>query len=56
MTAPALGRLVGWERERRSTGRGRARVQDHFSLDRRVEGGERLLTAAAVEFRAEGPG
>ena len=53
MTASGLGRLVGWEhRKRRSTGRGRARGQHHFSPDRR---GERLLTAAAVEFRAEGP-
>ena len=52
MTACALGRLVGWEqRERRSSGRCRARVQDHFSPDRRAE----RLTAAAVEFRAEGP-
>jgi hypothetical protein len=48
MTASALGRLVGWEqRERRSSGRGRARVQNYFSPDRRAE---RLLTAAAVEF------
>ena len=48
MTAPAPGSLVGWEqRKRRSSGRGRARVQDHFSPDRRAE---RLLTAAAVEF------
>jgi hypothetical protein len=53
MTASAPGRLVGWEqRKRRSSGRGRARVQDHFSPDRRAE---RLLTAAAAEFRAEGP-
>jgi hypothetical protein len=48
MTAPALGRLVGWEqRKRRSSGRGRARVQNHFSPDRRAE---RLLAAAAAEF------
>jgi hypothetical protein len=53
MTASDLGRLVGWhERERRWSGRCRARAQDHFSPDRRAE---RLLTAAAVEFRAEGP-
>jgi hypothetical protein len=50
MTASAPGRLVGWKQ--RSSGRGRARVQDHFSPDRRVE---QLLTTAAVEFRAEGP-
>jgi len=48
MTASALGRLVGWvQRKRRSSGRGRARVKDHFSPNR---GAERLLTAAAVEF------
>jgi hypothetical protein len=53
MTASSLGRLVGWkQRKQRSSGRGRARVQDHFSPDRRVE---RLLTTVAVEFRAEGP-
>ena len=57
MTDSALGRLVGWkERERRSSGRGRARVQDHAALDRRVEGVERLRTAAVMEFGAEGPG
>jgi hypothetical protein len=57
MTDPALGRLVGWRvRERRSSGRGRARVQDHTALDRRVEGVERLRTAAVMECGAEGPG
>jgi hypothetical protein len=53
MTAPALGRLVGWtQRKRRSPGRGRARVQDHLSPDRRAVW---LLAADDVEFRAEGP-
>jgi hypothetical protein len=53
MTASAPGRLVGWkQRKQRSSGRGRARVQDYFSPSRRVEP---LLTMAAVEFRAEGP-
>lgn len=57
MTDSALGRLVGWrERERRSSGRGRARVQDHAALDRRVESVERLRTAAVMEFGPEGPG
>ena len=57
MIAWVVGRLVGWkERERRSSGRGRARVQDHAALDRRVEGGERLRTATVMEFGAEGPG
>jgi hypothetical protein len=57
MTDSALGRLVGcMERERRSSGRGRARVQDHAALDRRVEGVERLRTATVMEFGAEGPG
>jgi hypothetical protein len=53
MIAWVVGRLVGWkERERRSSGRGRARAQDHLSPGRRAE---RLLTAAAVESGAEGP-
>jgi hypothetical protein len=53
MTASNLGRLVGWEqRERRSSGCVRACTEDRFSPDRRAD---RLLTAAAVEFRAEGP-
>jgi len=48
MTGSALGRLLGWrQRDRRSSGRGRARVQGHSSLDSRVEWS---LTAAVVEF------
>jgi len=57
MTDSAPGRLVGcMERERRSSGRGQARVQDHVALGRRVEAVERLRTAAVMEFGAEGPG
>jgi hypothetical protein len=57
MTDPAPGRLLGcMKRERRSSGRGLARVQDHALLGRRVEGVERLRTAAVMEFGAEGPG
>jgi hypothetical protein len=57
MADPAPVRLLGWiERERRSSGRGQARVQDHAALGCRVEGVERLRTAAVMEFGAEGPG
>jgi hypothetical protein len=57
MTDPHPGRLLGcMERERRSSGRGRARVQDHAVLDCRVEGVQRLRTAAVMELGAEGPG
>ena len=57
MPDPAPGRLLGClERERRSSGRGQARVQDHAALGCRVEGVERLRTAAVMEFGAEGPG
>ncbi len=57
MTDSAPGRLLGcMERERRSSGRGRARVQDHAALDRRVEAVERLRTATVMESGAEGPG
>lgn len=54
MATPPLGGPVGCtQREVTSSARGRARVQNHVSLVRRVE---RLLTVAAMEFRAEGPG
>ena len=57
MTDSAPGRLLGcMERERRPSGRGRVRVQDHAVLGRRVEGVERLRTAAVMELGAEGPG
>lgn len=57
MTDPTPGRLLGClERERRSSGRGRARVQDHAVLDCSVEGVQRLRTAAVMELGAEGPG
>ena len=57
MTDPTPGRLLGcMERERRSSGRGRARVQDHAVLGCRVEGVERLRTATVMELGAEGPG
>lgn len=57
MTDPTPGRLLGcMERERRSSGHGRARVQDHAVLDRRVEGVERLRSATVTELGAEGPG
>ena len=57
MTDPAPGRLLGcMKRERRSSGRGLARVQDHAVLDRRVEGVERLRSATVTELGAEGPG
>ena len=57
MTHPTPGRLLGcMERERRSSGHGRARVQDHAVLDRRVEGVERLRTATVTKLGAEAPG
>ena len=58
MTDPTPGRLLGcMQRERRSSGRGWARVQDHAVLDcRDVEGVERLRTATVMELGAEGPG
>jgi hypothetical protein len=57
MTDLTPGRLLGcMERERRSSGRGRARVQDHAVLGCRVEGVERLRTATVMELGAEGPG
>ena len=53
MIARVVGGLVGWrERERRSSGRGRARVQNDLSPDSRAG---QLLTAVAVESGAEGP-
>lgn len=57
MSDPTPGRLLGcMGRERRSSGRGRARVQDHAVFDCGVEGVERLRAATVVELGAEGPG